>query len=1169
MNKPFGCIILTTLLTIFLGLSTHGQTLNVVSGSPQNPTTTSSFDLILSDPSNFNRVCDPYGNCYNNYQTSISSGGTTYYLSNGVPYIDGWNDLVSQMGEAVAPPVNALFDISVTDSYTGGSWSCTGCFITSDLEIDAVTSSTVSCSSQQANLSVTVSGGVEPYSYSWSNGATTMVTSVASAGSYSVTVTDAIGATVSGNVTAGEYASTVGSTADRCGTVEVNVVSPSGVPPYSYLWSNGATTNVVSGLEVGTYSVTITDNDGCIATASATVAGTQPTLNVLTGGVQNAGTTSSFGMTLSDPTGGVSFNRLTDEYGNWLNNYQVRISDCDTDYYTGTTGSSSDVYLSVGMNEQTAPLANDMLDVTVYDSYTGGSWFCRDCFKTSDLTVTVVGTDISCAGDAGSATATITGGAQPVSISWTNGDTTATASISAVGNYSVTVTDANNVSRIVSVNIGSEAPQLTTTGSTVSSDCQASSVDVDIASGTGTPPFSYLWSSGQASDQVSGLSPGTYTVTVTDNAGCVSNASAEVVYLPTVEVVSGGSQHIVTTNSFALTLSDPTTGQPFNRVMDPYGTVYNAYQIEITDCNTTYYTGSVPQYSLSYWNGILNTTMTQVAQPPAHTSLSVSVYDSYTSGSWSCSGCITFFEPNEWSGNTSTDWNDASNWWSGSVPGPTDNVTIGVGSHYPHISTSAPGTFCGDLTIASGASLVVNAGKAFNVSGDLSNEGTIIVKADATGIGSLITGGAISGAGSFQMEQYLTGAGGATPNGLFYYVSSPVTGATASTFDLASGNKLWGADEINQNYPQITGGSVPLNVAQGYVARMGATGVVTFSGNGFNTGGQSASGLTRTGSTELNRGYNLVGNPYPSSVLWDGAIRTNLESTLWFRTHQGSTMLYDTYNAVGGIGTNNNGSGAVTGEIPPTQAFWVRVDSDGATGQLGFDNTMRTHGLLSGIYRMEQEDGTIRMELSDGNVSDEQIILFNAGASDNYDDYDSHKFWASNVPQLYSNVETDTLTINGLNSPLTTPTVNLGVKIPNQGDHTLTATAINFTETGVYLEDRMLGVFQDLNVEPSYAFTSVAGNIATRFALHFNMSVTDVKESLGGADVYAYGSRITVSLHGSDAGTVNVFDVTGRMVHSQHLASDRTVIDLDAVPGIYVVHVETSSHTMTRKLTIQ
>jgi hypothetical protein len=526
--------------------------------------------------------------------------------------------------------------------------------------------------------------------------------------------------------------------------------------------------------------------------------------------------------------------------------------------------------------------------------------------------------------------------------------------------------------------------------------------------------------------------------------------------------------------------------------------------------------------------------------------------------------------PDTWDGSTSTDWNVSSNWSADQVPIGSDNVTIpSEPANQPHV-TLGPGSpaVCNDITIDAGATLIVDAGKALTASGAIANAGTILVKADVTGIGSLITQGTVTGAGAFQMEQYLTGAGGATPNGLFYYVSNPAVGATAVSYNIASGNKLWSADETAQNYPQITNGATVLKPTQGYVVRMGASGSITLNGTSFNTGNQSATGLTRTDTNELNRGYNLAGNPYPSTVSWDDATKTNLETSMYYRTNQGSSMLYDTYNAVGSVGTNNNLGGAVTGDIPPTQAFWVRVDADENTGSVTFENADRTHGTQAGIYKVAAEEGMIRMALSDGNVSDEQIVMFNPSAQSDYEDFDSQKFWSSNVPQLYSNLAEDTLTINGLNNPTETPTVDLGMKVPVQGEYTLNATSITLTETPVHLEDRILGLFQDLNVNPVYAFSSDAGNIGDRFVLHFS-TITGMSEAENNINVFSIENMVHVNLSNAETGTITVLDMSGRMVHNQAINSDRMVIDLKTAAGIYVVQVETSAQTITKKISIQ
>jgi hypothetical protein len=293
---------------------------------------------------------------------------------------------------------------------------------------------------------------------------------------------------------------------------------------------------------------------------------------------------------------------------------------------------------------------------------------------------------------------------------------------------------------------------------------------------------------------------------------------------------------------------------------------------------------------------------------------------------------------------------------------------------------------------------------------------------------------------------------------------------------------------------------------------------------------------------------------------------------MYYRTHQGSSMLYDTYNAVNSIGTNNNLGGAVTGAIPPTQAFWVRVDADGNTGELDFTNAMRSHGTLSGIYRMAAEEGTVRIALSNGTNSDEEIIFFDPSAQDAYDAYDSQKFWAgASVPQLYTTVGTDSLVINGLSSIAANSVVDLGVKLPAVGEYTFDATSITLNEN-VHLEDRYLGIFQDLNAEPTYAFTSsVAGNIPTRFALHFGMAVTGIEDGeVMKSRVYtSSGNQLNIILSENiENGSVQVLDMTGRVVRSANLNASRTTLDMNTATGVYLIRVETEKGTDTHRIVI-
>ncbi|RXG20255.1 beta strand repeat-containing protein, partial [Leeuwenhoekiella aequorea] len=141
----------------------------------------------------------------------------------------------------------------------------------------------VSCNGgSDASIDLAVVGGTASYTYLWSNGATTEDLSGLTAGTYDVTVTDANGCTATASIqvneptilTASGVATAVSCNGGSDASIDLAVVG--GTTSYTYLWSNGATTEDLSGLTAGTYDVTVTDANGCTATASIQV--NEPTI---------------------------------------------------------------------------------------------------------------------------------------------------------------------------------------------------------------------------------------------------------------------------------------------------------------------------------------------------------------------------------------------------------------------------------------------------------------------------------------------------------------------------------------------------------------------------------------------------------------------------------------------------------------------------------------------------------------------------------------------------------------------------------------------------------------------------------------------------------------------------------------------------------------------------
>jgi hypothetical protein len=173
--------------------------------------------------------------------------------------------------EDISSLIAGSYSVVVTDA-NGCSSTSNSYTITEPNSIQNTASVTsVSCfGSNDGSIDITVSGGTSPYSYFWSNGATTQNVVSLLAGSYSVVVTDANGCSftsISYTITEpNSIQNTAVVTSASCfgsndGSIDITVSG--GLSTYSYIWSNGDVTEDVSGLVTGMYVVQITDNSGC------------------------------------------------------------------------------------------------------------------------------------------------------------------------------------------------------------------------------------------------------------------------------------------------------------------------------------------------------------------------------------------------------------------------------------------------------------------------------------------------------------------------------------------------------------------------------------------------------------------------------------------------------------------------------------------------------------------------------------------------------------------------------------------------------------------------------------------------------------------------------------------------------------------------------------------
>lgn len=344
------------------------------------------------------------------------------------------------------------------------------------------------------------SGGTAPYTYSWSNGSTGASVSGLAAGIYSVTVTDAGGCAATQSLTITQptaLAATVTTAPITCagGTGSASIVASGGTSPYSYSWSSGGSGTSVTGLSNGSYTVTVTDNRGCTVTRNFTI--NQPT---------------ALSATLN----------LTQITCNGAANGQANL--------TLSGGTLPYIYLWSNGSTATAlsGLANGAISVTVTDasgcSVTRNGTITQPAALVSAVTVVQPG----CTSPQGTASSSVNGGTAPYSYAWTTGATSNSVSNLAAGNYSLTVTDNNGCVDTDNFTIVPASVISVSVNATNISCAGAANGSITSSVSGGVAPLVYSWSNGASSNQISALSPGNYSLTVTDGSGCSASASATI-----------------------------------------------------------------------------------------------------------------------------------------------------------------------------------------------------------------------------------------------------------------------------------------------------------------------------------------------------------------------------------------------------------------------------------------------------------------------------------------------------------------------------------------------------------------------------------------------------------------------------------------------------------------
>lgn len=233
---------------------------------------------------------------------------------------------------------------------------------------------------------------------------------------------------------------------------------------------------------------------------------------------------------------------------------------------------------------------------------------------------------------------------------------------------------------------------------------------------------------------------------------------------------------------------------------------------------------------------------------------------------------------------------------------------------------------------------------------------------------------------------------------------------------------------------------------------------------------------TSTGNT-VNDGWNLVGNPFPSTIDWNasgGWTKTNLEGSIYITDNGSSTALrYATWN--GSIGANGGSRYIATG-----QGFWVKADGVG-TPVLQVNEHVKTPGTQTTFFREGAPENFLRITLVQGNTRDETVIHFREDATTDFDSRSDARKLANGIFNLSSIILDGTkLAINSL-SPLTCRAeISLVVENVPQGSYQLEFSELNSFPHGVVVQvqDKFLNEIKVIENDGVYPF-AVSSNAAS------------------------------------------------------------------------------------------
>ncbi len=513
-----------------------------------------------------------------------------------------------------------------------------------------------------------------------------------------------------------------------------------------------------------------------------------------------------------------------------------------------------------------------------------------------------------------------------------------------------------------------------------------------------------------------------------------------------------------------------------------------------------------------------------------------------------------------WTGVTSSDWSTDSNWTPIGIPTIGDCVAISSGTpNSPIINANA---FSNNLTINTGATLIVNSGFTLKVIDVVKNYGTLTFM---DGSSLLQPNDVSNGLGVYNGGNI----GNITYNRItkpinrydYNYWSTPVSPQTLFNLSpLTLDDKYFYYDTTLDNWANINKNST-MTPGKGYIIR----GPQTYSLTLRQTFTGSFIGVPNNGtiSTPITSSkYNLIGNPYPSAInadlfLSNTSNSITVEGTIYLWTHntpvtnlQYNSNDYAVYNYLGGTGTisapsNGFNTNIPNGKIASGASFFIKGINTGGTAT--FLNSMRVSNNNDQFFKNNsitnntilEEKNRIWIGVSDAQGGYKQLLLgYSSAATLGLDrGYDGALF-AKTPVCLYTLSGITPLSIQGRPMPFQdSDKVSVGFHTDNAGTFTISLDDFDgfFTDQDIYLEDKLLNITQNLKTS-NYSFVSDSGTFEDRFILKYTNSALNTNSNMLSEEsviVYKNNQNIMISANNTIIKSIEIFDIRGRELFQQ------------------------------------